>query len=195
MSTSPKDPFTNLEIIEPNNTTTPSSNRKLVTRGTVFYILRLFQWISVIITIILSALSLENFYRSDERMKLICIFGVVSIFVNLILYILSTSNKFMNNKKTLIIFAVCGFEFLQLSIWLIGLGLISSKYPKYKCDRQGGTHRVDGCKCGQASIAFIALNFLLYLVGFIILVLNIGYRKELKNSKFKHHLLGFEDIV
>lgn len=184
-----KDPFTNLEIIEPER-----NNRCEVKKSkfdTYLHVLKLIQWISVVITIILSSISLDNFYRTDKRMRLICVFGVVSLFINLVLYIIS--NKFV--KNSLIIIGVCIFQFLQFSIWMIGLGLVSAKYPLYNCDRQGGSQRINGCKCGQASIAFISLNFLLYFSGFIILIINVTSRRynELKNLKFKSHLLSLED--
>lgn len=79
-----------------------------------------------------------------------------------------------------------------MTIWFIGSLLIVLRYPFYNCTRQGRFNRVDGCKCGQASLGFIIFNFILYLIGFIVLLSNIRRTDISKIRASKNHFLDFE---
>jgi len=165
---------------------------KFIHNDILLYSVRHLQASSALITLVLSILSISFFYKTDERMGLILFFSVISLVYHLAIYI---TIKFIKTSRVVNFqrYLMCVFllEFSQCTMWFIGFLLIVIRYPFYNCGRQGSGYRINGCRCGQGSLAFILLNFVLYVFSFVVLTLNIKY-DQINQLKFKHHLLDFE---
>lgn len=195
-----KNPFTTNEQTFPQQNEQTSLKRtnsiKTLFHNNIFLNgLRILQSLSVLITLILASLSIRYFFKKDERMGMIVFFSSISIVYHIILLQLTgdsfivLTDRISDQNLVLILFLM---EFLQMTIWFIGSLLIVLRYPFYNCTRQGRFNRVDGCKCGQASLGFIIFNFILYLIGFIVLLSNIRRTDISKIRASKNHFLDFE---
>lgn len=194
-----KNPFTNINKLSTEQLNQESGDgnqakksvttilKRVVHQDHVLYGLRVLQFISCVITLILGTLSINFFYKKDKRMASIIFFSCISVLYYCFVHIFQKGLSI--SYKSLIL--CCFFmEFFQFTIWLIGFFLIVFRYPSYDCDRQGGSNRVNGCKCGQSALGFIVLNAGLNLAAIVVLLCNIR-GEDIEKLRTKKHLLDF----